>query len=413
LKGFLSGMWGSTASRKRSREGEGPSGPSGSRKQRLSVAVDEVEAALLRLREVTTQGNLTETSRESSSPDFRPDFEMGHTRNFRPADLERSESGYDGAEESVEETEMQYEVKQESEEESNVSGYIDDGYRPDMRRRNAIWQRDPRDYLSWQELEDKLNRADYRRDDLEHSEVSDELDENELRDCSVDYGSETCDYTDEEAPPDGKIVYSTPDITNTISSLASPHDKSSTTQQTVSSISPELSPVFETPDPPISPDTAQSYYPSPTDASPSNGTTTPNINPTVSPSTRIKQESPPHTPYTSNPLKSPLFRRTPFAAERFPDYITPRSPARQARLVKEQRYMNVSPHGSASSSSDEIYLPSFGRMSTSPRRAGVSDVDVIHWGDGVIRMERVGNKKGVGGRMQEGGRMERDGSHES
>lgn len=404
-------MWGSTASRKRSREEEGPSG---SRKQRLSIAVDEVEAALLRLREVTARGSLTETSRESSCPDVRPDFEMGHTRCYSPAEIERSESGYEGAEESVEESEMRSEVKYESEEESNVSSSVDDGYRPDMRRRNAIWQRDPMDYLSWQELEDKLNVADYRRDDLEYSEASDELDDNELSDCSMEDGSETCDYNDAGAPPNGKVVYSTPDITSTASSLASPHDKTSTTQQTFSSMSPELSPVFETPDPPISSEIAQSYYRSPTDAAPSDATATtiPNIFPTVSPSTPIKQESPPHTPYTSNPLKSPLFRRTPFAVERFPDYITPRSPARQARLVKEQRYMNVSPHGSASSSSEEIYLPSFGRMSTSPRGAGVSDVDVVHWGDGVIRMERIGSKRGVSGRMQEGGRMEKDGSQE-
>jgi hypothetical protein len=143
-------------------------------------------------------------------------------------------------------------------------------------------------------------------------------------------------------------------------------------------------------------------------------TSTNHISPSFRTSTPIKSESPPYVPPS---FSTPKFDFTPrFAAEMFPENITPRSPARQARLESEARKSQHCGHSQKRvkslldqytlASLDDIYLPNLKRTFDEKQHPCASifrdtgaegdvgtkvwDAKVLAMGDRTLRLSRVG-----------------------
>ena len=143
---------------------------------------------------------------------------------------------------------------------------------------------------------------------------------------------------------------------------------------------------------------SQSPYPSPppkTISASANELSTDKSNP-LRASTSIKEESPPNYPLL---LNTPITPR--FAAELFPQNITPRSPARQARLESQQRVKRLlRDYNFASKTDDEIYLPNLKHTmckestTTTARQSDggtkVWDVKAVDLDAEMVRLIRVG-----------------------
>lgn len=404
-----------------------------SRRKKIAMAVDEVEAALSRLREVTSSISGPEIA---CSVDHSPAPETGNGVN--EIDLNELEHSNLDAPAVVSEVDVSDLSQQACPETPWSIGCQGEKHRNlekaeldliqllkcfEHRGESTSSQESESDGtgLSEMALDDKstdltedsggeegFDSGDYRtrRDGDSMSETGEEESDNE-KNFEVSGNTKRGDQKPSETTEVTSIADSCGEYTRRRSCCATPEIPLQLTSTETSPPSRDdtndFSPTYRRPSPEIDCyRQAPSFQASPS-ASPSRKTPPPITAIEYQlPSNRvetIKVESPPFYPLLSdsNSFRSPP--RPIFAAEIFPTFITPRSPARQARLEAQTKIQRLLDDPFKK---EEIYVPKLTSISSelSPQQlfpeAEVSDARVVEWGDkDTVRLVRVAAGEGT------------------
>jgi len=396
-----------------------------SRKRQLSMAVDEMEAALLRLRGTTAKSPISviESSMERINHDTNGQWKHG-------------EDWTDISDESDGEL-MDYarEIKKDEKsvaEELGIEGKFSTGPfghdKLDFASAKPEFDGQASSELSFDECWTK-ERSDKDIGKLEYSRTPESCEElkgkvEKMGHCGKSDDTNDKDHVDKfenrfkhtlpskiSEPEAGELrkqsYHGTPEIegelANTESSLVlfeddlTPSSQYYQTESSADGFSP-ISPSFY-----LTAQEIKRYSESPCPSRPpqygstsTNRFSTDKSNPPFRYLTPIKQESPPNHPLLLNTPIAPLF-----AAELFPENITPRSPARQARLESQNRVKRLlHDYNFASTTDKEIYVPNltqtkpeeFTATTKQPSDEGtkVWDVRVIELDEKTVRLVRIG-----------------------